>query len=138
MIFATIVQGFFIFYNDPRPKLIPERSPTVWLSHYVYWLNYLQYNLLAKKYFEHTCQYNYDGLIFLENGASKDPCSDTYCGQSAFTEPEVQGVANFLRNISNLKAFVDFHSYSQQWLSPLAYTQNVSKDFPLQVYVSLT
>jgi len=28
-IIATIVQGFFIFYDDPRPKLIPDRSPTL-------------------------------------------------------------------------------------------------------------
>jgi len=28
-IIATIVQGFFVFYDDPRPKLIPDRSPTL-------------------------------------------------------------------------------------------------------------
>jgi len=32
-IIATIVQGFFIFYDDPRPKLIPDRSLTLRLSH---------------------------------------------------------------------------------------------------------
>jgi len=32
-IIATIVQGFFIFYDDPRPKHIPDRPPTLWLSH---------------------------------------------------------------------------------------------------------
>ena len=30
---ARIVQGFFIFYADPRPKLIPDRSPTLGLGH---------------------------------------------------------------------------------------------------------
>jgi len=28
-IIATIVQGFFIFYDDPRSKLILDRSPTL-------------------------------------------------------------------------------------------------------------
>jgi len=28
-IIATIVQRFFIFYGDPRPKLIRDRSPTL-------------------------------------------------------------------------------------------------------------
>ena len=31
--FIRIVQGFFIFYDDPRPKIIPDRSPTLWLGH---------------------------------------------------------------------------------------------------------
>jgi len=44
-IIATIVQGFFIFYEDPRLKLIPDRSPTLWLSnkssYHIIWILHL-------------------------------------------------------------------------------------------------
>ncbi|KAH3722332.1 carboxypeptidase B-like [Dreissena polymorpha] len=65
-------------------------------------------------------------------GASKDPCSETYCGPSAFSEVEVKGVAAFLQGIKGLKGFIDVHSYSQLWMSPWGYTRNLSKDFQQQ------
>jgi len=34
-IIATIVQGFFMLYDDSRPKFITDKSPTLWLSHKV-------------------------------------------------------------------------------------------------------
>lgn len=74
---------------------------------------------------------NWD-LEWCKEGASKDPCSDTYCGPSAFSEVEVKGVADFLSNIKNLKGFIDFHSYSQLWMSPWGYTKKLPEDFEAQ------
>ncbi|XP_060564149.1 carboxypeptidase B-like [Ruditapes philippinarum] len=74
---------------------------------------------------------NWD-LEWCKEGASKDPCSDTYCGPKAFSEVEVKGVADFLSKIENLKGFIDFHSYSQLWMSPWGYTKKRPEDFKLQ------
>ncbi|XP_052815318.1 carboxypeptidase B-like [Mya arenaria] len=74
---------------------------------------------------------NWD-IEWSKSGASKDPCSDTYCGPKAFSEVEVKGVSDFLRNISGLKGFIDFHSYSQLWMSPWGYTKKLPKDFKQQ------
>ena len=71
--------------------------------------------------------------FFLDRGASKYPCSDTYCGPKAFSESEVRGVANYLQQIPDVKAFIDFHSYSQLWMSPWGYTKKKPMDFKVQV-----
>ena len=70
-----------------------------------------------------------------ETGASKNPCADTYCGPKAFSEVEVKGVADFLSNITGLKGFIDFHSYSQLWMSPWGYTKRLPKDFRDEVLI---
>ena len=73
------------------------------------------------------------GLIS-EEGASKDPCSDQYCGPKAFSEVEVKGVADFIMaNAKTMKGFIDFHSYSQLWMSPWGYTKELPPDFQDQV-----
>lgn len=72
-------------------------------------------------------------FIVSESGASRDPCSETYCGPKAFSESEVRGVADFLQKIPDMKAFIDFHSYSQLWMSPWGYTKDKPKDFEVQV-----
>ncbi|XP_021341782.1 carboxypeptidase B-like [Mizuhopecten yessoensis] len=65
-----------------------------------------------------------------ENGASKDPCSDLYCGPSAFSEVEVKGVATYIEGIKeNLKGFIDFHSFAEIWMTPWGYTTELPKDF---------
>ncbi|KAH3722336.1 carboxypeptidase B-like [Dreissena polymorpha] len=74
---------------------------------------------------------NWD-MHWSSGGASKDPCSDEFCGPSAFSEVEVKGVANFLQGIKGLKGFIDFHSYSQLWMSPWGYTKKLPTDFKQQ------
>ncbi|XP_060776712.1 carboxypeptidase B [Neoarius graeffei] len=62
-------------------------------------------------------------------GASKNPCSETYCGPSVESEIEVQNVANFIRrNKSIIKAYLTIHSYSQLLLFPYSYTYAQAKD----------
>lgn len=65
-----------------------------------------------------------------KEGASKDPCSDMYCGPKAFSEVEVKGVADFImKNSKMMKGFIDFHSFSQLWMSPWGYTTKLPPDF---------
>eukprot|EP01126_Amoeba_proteus_P062339 TRINITY_DN845_c0_g1_i2.p1 TRINITY_DN845_c0_g1~~TRINITY_DN845_c0_g1_i2.p1 ORF type:complete len:227 (+),score=46.01 TRINITY_DN845_c0_g1_i2:702-1382(+) len=67
-----------------------------------------------------------------EAGADSDPCSESYCGSSAFSEPCVANVAKYLQSLPNLKAYINFHSYSQLWMSPWGYTSQLPKDYTVQ------
>ncbi|TRZ01588.1 hypothetical protein DNTS_010153 [Danionella cerebrum] len=61
-------------------------------------------------------------------GASSNPCSETYRGPSAHSEPEVKAIVDFVKSHSNFKAFVSIHSYSQMLLYPYGYTRTPAKD----------
>nr|XP_054765990.1 carboxypeptidase B-like [Lytechinus pictus] len=60
------------------------------------------------------------------NGTSPFPCSNIYHGKSALSEPEVDGVVEYLRNLKannqNFLIFLDWHSYGQYFLSPWSYS----------------
>jgi len=65
-----------------------------------------------------------------EAGASTDPCSDSYQGPSPFSSIEVKSVANYIKARSaNIKYFIDFHAYSQLWMSPWGYTSAYPADY---------
>jgi murein tripeptide amidase MpaA len=60
-------------------------------------------------------------------GSSNQPCSETFRGQSAYTEPEIRTTTNYLTNTvasqSTVVGFMCLHSYSQLWLSPWGYVK---------------
>ncbi|MBL9030703.1 MAG: hypothetical protein JNM80_03230 [Phycisphaerae bacterium] len=55
-------------------------------------------------------------------GASTDPCSETYRGPSGFSEVENQVVRDFVIANPRFAGYIDIHSYSQLIMSPWAYT----------------
>ncbi|CAN0093533.1 unnamed protein product [Bubo scandiacus] len=61
-------------------------------------------------------------------GASGNPCSETYHGPYANSEPEVKAIVDFVKNHGNIKAFVSIHSYSQLLLYPYGYTRTPVPD----------
>ncbi|KAM6972943.1 carboxypeptidase A1-like [Aplochiton taeniatus] len=61
-------------------------------------------------------------------GSSDNPCSETYRGPSAHSEPEIKAIVDFVKSHANLKAFVSIHSYSQMLLYPYGYTNIPAKD----------
>lgn len=66
-------------------------------------------------------------------GISRDPCSDAYLGPKAFSEIEVNSVGLYLRNNSGkFRGYINFHSYSQLWMSPWGYTAALPPDFTIQ------
>jgi len=65
-------------------------------------------------------------------GTSPDPCSDAYLGPAAFSEIEVKTVGLYLKNLGNLKGYINFHSYSQLWMSPWGYTDARPPDYARQ------
>jgi carboxypeptidase T len=58
----------------------------------------------------------------LLSGSSATTSDDTYHGTGAFSEPEVAVVRNFLNGLTNFKSFISYHSYSELYLRPWAYT----------------
>jgi murein tripeptide amidase MpaA len=65
-------------------------------------------------------------------GSSNDPCSDAYHGPSAGSEPENMALANYVKNTPRVAGYIDFHSYSQLWMSPWGYTTQLPSDFTKQ------
>lgn len=58
----------------------------------------------------------------LLSGSSNVTTDDTYHGTGAFSEPETQVIRNFLNGLTNFKSFVTYHSFSELYLRPWAYT----------------
>ncbi|XP_038055621.1 carboxypeptidase B-like isoform X1 [Patiria miniata] len=59
-------------------------------------------------------------------GASSGKCQDTYHGPYAHSEPEIAGTTSFLLDQAKRQkfvSFIDFHAYSQLFLSPWSYSQ---------------
>ncbi len=67
---------------------------------------------------------------------SCSPCADTYCGPSAFSEPEGRNV-RFLLDTESIVSFVDVHSYSELVLYPWGHAPTQSTD-PSQRFTGLT
>lgn len=51
-------------------------------------------------------------------GSSGSTSSDTYRGTAPFSEPETTALSNFITSKPNIKAYMDYHSYSQLILWP--------------------
>ncbi|CAD6443175.1 d656e410-8ef2-464c-a29f-2dcb0b005bf9-CDS [Sclerotinia trifoliorum] len=61
----------------------------------------------------------------LTGGASTEPCDEDYKGVAAVDAPETRALAayaNALKKIQGLKLFIDFHSYSQLFMTPYGYS----------------
>jgi carboxypeptidase A4 len=61
-------------------------------------------------------------------GASTNPCDLTYRGSAAFSGKETQVLRDFVNSKPNLRAYIDFHSYSQLLMWPWAYTATPAPD----------
>ncbi|XP_006861200.1 PREDICTED: carboxypeptidase A1 [Chrysochloris asiatica] len=61
-------------------------------------------------------------------GASNNPCTETYHGRFANSEPEVKSIVDFVTAHGNIKAFISIHSYSQLLLYPFGYKTDPARD----------
>ncbi|XP_045612099.2 carboxypeptidase B isoform X1 [Procambarus clarkii] len=57
-------------------------------------------------------------------GASKNPCSETYRGDSPFSEPETRGLQAMMKEVGDIDLFITFHSFGQTILYPWGWTRN--------------
>jgi len=65
-------------------------------------------------------------------GASADPCSETFRGRAAFSEPEVKAITDFIKSRGNVKLYTNYHSYSQFYMRPNGWTAALPKDSAIQ------
>ena len=66
----------------------------------------------------------------LENGASTNPCSETYAGPFQDSEPETRSLQKFINQISpNWDAYLTFHSYGQYWIYPWGFASHMPDDY---------
>ena len=62
-------------------------------------------------------------------GASRQPCAETFAGSRAFSEPETKAMKKFLENsAAKYMAYLSFHSYGQYILYPWGYDRVVPDD----------
>jgi hypothetical protein len=59
-------------------------------------------------------------------------CSDSYSGASAANQPEIYQTQDVIRNDGRFKGYINFHSYSQLWMSPWGYTADLPPDYATQ------
>jgi murein tripeptide amidase MpaA len=71
---------------------------------------------------------NWDNF-FNQGGTSMNPCSDTYAGEFAFSEPETRQLAEFIKTVPNLAAYFPFHSYSQILMLPYGWTHDLLDNY---------
>lgn len=68
-----------------------------------------------------------------EGGTSRDPCDDTFCGTKPFSEVETAQVSKFIGDHNDtIVHYINFHSYSQLWMSPWGYTTTRPAQFKKQ------
>jgi len=65
-----------------------------------------------------------------EGGSSPNTCDDAYMGPSAFSEPEETSLALYIKSRGNVLGYIDFHSYSQLWMTPWGYTSALPQNYP--------
>lgn len=70
------------------------------------------------------------GYHFNDGGSSTNPCSETYSGPQAFSEPLTRSISEFITTIGpELQAYIAFHSYSQLFLLPYGYSSQHLENF---------
>lgn len=77
---------------------------------------------------------NFDFNWMANNGASSNPCSETFAGPTPFSEPETVALANFIRqHSSKIKIYLSFHSYGQYILFPYGHTHDITPHHDVMV-----
>lgn len=71
------------------------------------------------------------GFQFGGPGSSGTPCSETYRGPKAYSEPETEAVKDYILSKSDVdwQGFITLHSYSQLWMTPYGYTETPPEDY---------
>jgi len=65
-----------------------------------------------------------------KGGSSTNPCSETYMGVDAASEIEVQAIMKYFSRLTNVTISTDWHSYSQLYITPWAYSTASPRDLP--------
>ncbi|GJJ76367.1 extracellular matrix protein 14 [Entomortierella parvispora] len=58
------------------------------------------------------------GYKWNNGGSSSNPCSEAYQGPEPFAAKEPKMIADYILKKGNVVSYIDFHAYSQLWMSP--------------------
>ncbi|KAF8939284.1 hypothetical protein EDD21DRAFT_382377 [Dissophora ornata] len=58
------------------------------------------------------------GYMWNTGGSSSNPCNEGYHGTEAFSAQESKMMSDFIHERKNVVAYIDFHAYSQLWMTP--------------------
>ena len=76
------------------------------------------------------CSVVYDRYVTTAIGASDQPCSETFAGPFATSEPEALAQTNFMLSRNGTwDLFITLHSYGQLWMAPYGYTTTLPENF---------
>jgi len=64
---------------------------------------------------------NWD-YMWLTGGSSTNPCSETFAGPRAFSEPEETHLATYIQAHGNVLGYIDYHAAAYVMLNPYGYT----------------
>ncbi|KAL9031366.1 MAG: hypothetical protein Q9196_000621 [Gyalolechia fulgens] len=77
----------------------------------------------------HDINRNWNYQWSTPGGSSTDPCAQDFRGSAAADAPETVALANFVNKVAasaqKLKLFIDYHSYSQLFMTPYGYSCSV-------------
>ena len=69
-------------------------------------------------------------ILYIGPGSSRNPCSDTYHGGSAFSAPETESLKKEVEKFGlRVFAFFSIHCYSQFMLIPYGYKDAKPADY---------
>ena len=64
----------------------------------------------------------------------RNPCSDIYAGSSAFSEPEIAALDDYVRDLGDtVKMYISLHAYGQLILAPWGYKHGMPTNHEQQV-----
>ncbi|KAF9585445.1 Carboxypeptidase A4 [Lunasporangiospora selenospora] len=58
------------------------------------------------------------GYQWTSGGVYDNPCNEGYQGPEAFASHEAKMMADYIQKRKNVVSYIDFHAYSQLWLTP--------------------
>lgn len=70
-----------------------------------------------------------------QQGTSTNPCAETYGGTGPNSERCVLQVSDYLNSLTRCTGYINFHAYSQLWLSPFGWTSTRPADYTEQMRV---
>ena len=118
------------------PMTNPDGNNWVW-TQYNMWRKNRRDNGPPSNSFGVDLNRNYD-YHWGEAGASHDPSSDTYCGPTAFSEPEGFALRDFYNDAAHQFTYtLNYHSYGMDMLYPWAYSTGHPPEPYYQYYQDL-
>ncbi|XP_077489509.1 carboxypeptidase B-like isoform X2 [Amblyomma americanum] len=81
---------------------------------------------------------NFDVGGFCKIKSSPNPCTDTYCGDNAFSEPEARAIRDALQAVQKRTEFYfSVHSFGQLWMFPYGYSRERVPEYNQLLNISL-